>query len=274
MNKTTCNIKFHSSLAPLIEKFVQEKHACGYKYSTGIDSLRRLDRLLCQHKLEAIELPKALVELWISKNPNETSRTHRARIGLVRQLADFMIRHGYSAYLPDARLAPKGQSVFVPRIFSHEEMRELLNAAEGIVANPRSPLRHLVMPQILQLLYGCGLRVGEVIRLRVDDVDLFSGVLTIRQSKFRKDRLVPIAPSLAQRLRHYADALGHRDPKAMFFPAPHMSSYHRQTIYYAFRQLLWQCRIPHGGRGRGPRLHDIRHYSESLTIPSRMRFCV
>ena len=258
MNKRS-PIPFQSALAPWIVEFIQEKQACGYKYATETDSLRRLDRFLCQQNLPTAELPKAIVQRWIAKNPNESSRTHRARIGLVRRFADFLIRHGRTAYLPDARLAARVNPGFVPRIFTHIEVQRLLVAADAIRPNPRSPLRHQIMPEIFRVLYGCGLRVGEAIRLRFKDVDLVSGVLTIDQGKFRKDRLVPMAPSLTERLQRYASLPSDHRCNAIFFPSVHSGAYHRHTIYHAFRQLLWVCRIPHGGRGQGPRLHDLRH---------------
>lgn len=280
MRKRVRIIGFHSTIGWLIEKFIQEKRACGYKYITESDSLRSLDRFLCEKGLRGIELPRGLVEQWISKRPQESFRTHRARIGLVRRLADFIVRQGYTAYIPDARLAPMGDYSFVPRIFTYKEIRKLLKAVDSIRHNPRSPWRHLIMPEIFRVLYSCGLRVGEVLRLRVDDVNLDSAVLTIRQSKFRKDRLVPFPHSLSLRLQRYANLINHRASDAIFFPAPDTGPYHRSTIYHAFRQLLWQSQIPHGGQGKGPRLHDLRHtyavhrlvqwYRESADIHAKL----
>jgi integrase len=97
------------------------------------------------------------------------------------------------------------------------------------------------------------------LRLRVRDVDLDRGVLTVRQGKFRKDRLVPPALSLVSRLRKYADGFGDRPPDAIFFPGPSGGPFSLRTVYSLFRKLLLQCRIPHGGRGKGPRVHDLRH---------------
>jgi len=70
---------------------------------------------------------------------------------------------------------------------------------------------------------------------------------------------VPLAPSLNQRLQRFDSSVGGRATDALFFASWGGRPYHRHTVYHAFRQLLWQCRISHGGRGRGPRLHDIRH---------------
>lgn len=259
MNNRRSSIIFQSILGPLIENFIQEKQACGYKYTTETDSLWRLDRFLCQEELRSLELPRALVQRWIEKDPNEAPGTQRERIGLLRRFGIFLIHQGYPAYLPDIRSTPKREFFFVPHIFSHEEIRRIFSAADALAPNPRSPLRHLLLPEIFRVLYSCGLRLGEVIRLKVENVDLASGILTINQGKFHKDRLVPMAPSLVVRLQLYANFLGHRCKDSIFFPAPHDGSYHRNTIYRAFRQLLWKARISHGGRSQGPRLHDLRH---------------
>ncbi len=53
--------------------------------------------------------------------------------------------------------------------------------------------------------------------------------------------------------------VGQQSCDAIFFPAPHGGAYHRLTMYNIFREFLWTCGIAHGGRGHGPRLHDLRH---------------
>jgi integrase/recombinase XerD len=75
-----------------------------------------------------------------------------------------------------------------------------------------------VVPELFRLLYSYVLRVSEALHLHVADVDLEVGVLTIHQSKFRKDRLVPLTPALTQRLRQYVDVVGNRPDEAIFFP--------------------------------------------------------
>jgi integrase len=115
------------------------------------------------------------------------------------------------------------------------------------------------MPEIFRLLYCCGMRVSEVLHLKFSDVNLDAGILTIRKSKFNKDRLVPLAPTMTARLRKYASGLGQDRSSPVFFSKADGKPYSKGTIYYFFRQLLWKCSIPHGGRGKGPRLHDLRH---------------
>ncbi|MCP4036372.1 MAG: tyrosine-type recombinase/integrase [bacterium] len=148
-------------------------------------------------------------------------------------------------------------------------MRALLEAADHLPRSPHSPVRHLVVPELFRVLHGCGSRVGEARRLTVADVDPGSVVLRIDQGKFRRDRIVPVAPGLRRRLERYTQALGARAPREPFFPAPRGRQYGHQGICCIFRELLERAGIVHGGRGRGQRLHEIRHYAEFGIMPTR-----
>ena len=250
---------FRSALAPLLQDFLLDKRSRGFGYSREAYHLLQLDRFLVDTGLSEVALPAPLIEQWLSHTVHRKPSTHRKRVVVIRQLAAFLQLHGCSAHLPLLPWTPRKEVRSTARIFSREEMRALFDAADHLSHNPRSPRRHLVIPALFRVLYGCGLRVGEVRRLTVADVDLGSGVLTIHQGKFRRDRLVPLAPGLRARLERYAHALGARAPHAPFFPAPRGRPYGQQGIYNIFRGLLTRVGIAHGGRGRGPRLHEIRH---------------
>ena len=250
---------FQSILAPVMEKFLQEKHACGYQYHEPARILQRLDDLLFQEALTTCELPRSIAQKWLAKRNHESSRTQQQRIMVVRQFSRFLCRLGYSAYVPDSTLARRDPSSFAPRMLTHEEIRKFLQAVDALGPTARSPLRHLVMPEVFRLLYGCGFRLGEVLNLRVRDADLDRCIVTVRQGKFRKDRFVPLALSLVNRLRKYTARFENRPPDAIFFPAPDGGPFSLRTVYGLFRELLLRCGIPHAGRGKGPRVHDFRH---------------
>jgi integrase/recombinase XerD len=117
------------------------------------------------------------------------------------------------------------------------------------------------LPELLRVLYGCGLRLEEALSLRIRDVDLIQGVLHINDTKFRKDRLVPPARPLVVRLQKYAASLGSRPEDDHFFPSPRGGPLHGSGMYRNYRDLLQRCHIGHGGRGEGPRLHDLRTFA-------------
>ena len=250
---------FQSALSACLEKFLQEKHTCGYDYHEPTRILRHLDNFLVQEGLTTYELPSSIARKWLAKKAHESARTHRQRITVTRQFSRFLLRLGYSAYVPDSTLAARSPSTFVPRMLTDEELRKFFQAVDSLEPTARSPLRHLIMPEVFRLLFGCGFRVREVLKLRVRDLDLQQGIITVRHGKFRKDRLVPPALSLVNRLRKYAAHFEKCPPDAIFFPRPNGGPFSLRTVYTLFRQLLLQCGISHGGRGKGPRIHDARH---------------
>ncbi|MDM0117896.1 tyrosine-type recombinase/integrase [Variovorax sp. J22R133] len=260
----------HSPLAPLMERYVQQRQACGYRYDEARRILARLDRFLCEHGLDKCELPRTLYRTWLLRQPNESVGTQQVRVSVVRQFALYMCRHEYKADVPDRSFTAKPTSLFTPRVFTRAEVAQLLQAVDELRPTARAPLRHLVMRELFRLLYGCGLRVSEALHLRVGDVDLVRGVLTTRDTKFGKDRLVPPALALMQRLQRYADALGPRPPDAYFFPSEGGRPRSLSGVYHLFRKLLMRCGIPHGGRGKGPRVHDLRH---SHAVHALLHWC-
>ena len=259
MNEQLFSPTFCSILAPLLEDFLRDKRARGFSYRREAYHLLQLDRFLVEAGLAEVGLPRPLTEQWLSQSANLKPSTHRKRVVVIRQLAAFLQLHGCPADIPLLPWTPHKEVRSAARIFSREEMRALFDAADHFPHNPRSPVRHLVVPELFRVLYGCGLRVGEARRLTVADVDLGVGVLRIHQGKFRRDRIVPIAAGLRCRLERYAKALGARASSEPFFPAPRGRQYGHQGIYHIFRELLEHAGIVHGGRNQGPRLHEIRH---------------
>jgi integrase len=251
--------RFQSAVGALMEQFVREKQACGYRYGEQARLLARFDRFLCDEALSRCELPRSISCKWLAKQPHESPSTQQIRIGMVRRFATYMCRLGYPADVPETWLAAKRAGSFSPRILTTAEVQQLLHAVDQLTPTARSPMRHIIMPEVFRLLYGCGLRLGEVLHLRVADVDLDRGVLTVREAKFGKDRLVPPALPLVQRLQKYAAGMRDRPSDAYFFPSPSGGAWSLSAVYWLYRELLLRCGIAHAGRGKGPRVHDLRH---------------
>ena len=77
MPNDASHTRFQSVLAPFMDQFVQEKHACGYAYHESTRILHRLDDFLVHERLATLELPRSPARNWLAKKPNESS----AKIG-------------------------------------------------------------------------------------------------------------------------------------------------------------------------------------------------
>jgi integrase/recombinase XerD len=120
---------------------------------------------------------------------------------------------------------------------------------------PRSDLDAPVVRALLLLMYGAALRTSEALSLTIGDVDLPGGILTIRDSKFFKTRLVPIGPKTLRVLAEYA---GNRHASSKKSDAPFFVGRNSKEIpIHKFEKAFKR----EGGSRRQPRLHDLRHTS-------------
>ena len=260
---------YGSALAEAICEFIQERRALGYAYHKQAASLKRFDTFCVRVGCKEMRLSKDLAMKWAEKMPFESDDARGRRIRLVRMLAKYMARSGYDAYIYPDYLGASRSSAYEPYLFTEKELAGFFTQADRCLPLTTSPHRHLILPLLYRMLYGCGLRISEALNLTVRDVDPEKRILTIRNGKFHKDRLVPMSPSLADRCRAYMDTIhAVSQPEDVFFPSTHGGRYSARRIYDYFRRFLWGAGISHGGRGKGPRLHDVRHNSKSRIIPS------
>ena len=251
---------YTSILAPWLAGLVAEKQGAGYRYDATAADLAQFDRFCTTVGHATATLPRALVEAFIAKRPQETETNRQHRVSLVRLLGEYLQRHGVSAYVVPRGGHGPALAPYVPHIFTRAELRAFFQTLDAMRPEPTAPQRHCVFPVLFRLLYGSGLRVSEAVALPVQAVDTTAGWVHIRAGKFGKERVVPLHPTLTVRCQSYAATVLVAAPAdTPFFPAPHGGPYTTGTVYKAFRELLWAAGISHGGRGRGPRLHDLRH---------------
>jgi integrase len=113
---------------------------------------------------------------------------------------------------------------------------------------------------IFVLLYGLGLRVGEVSRLQFADVDLDRRLLIIRDTKFGKTRLVPFGPRIGDMLHDYRKHRGeNQTPDAAFFSFTRRGAVDPGTISQTFHQLVPRLCLAIPPGVAPPRVHDLRH---------------
>ncbi len=249
---------FQGPLAQQLSAFVDFKRSLGYKYTTEVAMLQRFDRWSQTQPGPHDTLTEALVAGWLQRGVLEGERTLYGRTSLIRQVGLYLNTIGQPAFIPEPSAGSRHYT-FVPHIFTEHELRRIFEEADRITACRPSTLP-VVLPVLFRLLYGCGLRVSEALRLSLEDIDWTDQSLTIRSSKFGKDRVVPMAPSLATVLQEYVNQ-GHPDspPSARLFCHRDGSPIAADNVYRRFRDILWYAGIPHRGKGQGPRVHDLRH---------------
>ena len=249
------------TLEQLAIEYLTHKQALGNAYNTEAVSLRAFCKYLGDRTTDDITLADMQNFLHTSRtSAASTARRHRVIGGFSQYLSG---RYGID--LPMLPTLPRHaeMSSFVPYIYSHEELTRLIQAIE-----PTCQFGHVLIEAhtaraIILVLYGAGLRRGEALRLNRDDVDLDQAILTIRQTKFHKTRLVPMGKDLNDVLTQYQRCNDLKHSHCSNSPFFHMRKGDRVEQFAL--QRLWRRLCQHanvereGGARNQPRLHDLRH---------------
>jgi integrase/recombinase XerD len=185
------------------------------------------------------------------------------RYFVLKAFFQFAICRGDLTRAPLPTTIPKRVPTMAPYIYSRDEIRRLLEAIPA-AQHGHNLMESHTLRAILLVLYGAGLRRGEALRLTIADVDLPNSILTIRNTKFFKSRLVPISRGLTEALSDYArwrtTAHPSSDANSPFFVNRRGEAVFRTTIEAGFNRLRRYADVRRSDGVRfQPRMHDLRH---------------
>jgi len=182
------------------------------------------------------------------------------RLDVLCPFARYLARLDPATEFPQAAIFGRSHRRLAPHIYSQQEICDLLAAARRLA--PQGGLRPATYETIFGLIAATGLRLSEALHLRCGDVDLDQGVLTVRNTKFRKSRHVPVHPTVAAALNHYMAVRarhGATDRDTLLFPSSSGGLLPKRTIHGVFQRLRGELGWTARGAYAQTRIHDLRH---------------
>lgn len=249
--------------ATLLKQYLAERHALGYSLKTDEGCLRRFLRNYSEPDNGRIEFTKEFVMAQLGDHLNRHTNTILRDVSAINGFLDFVNRKGFYAYKIPPKSIPKEVRNFKAYIFTDDEIERLLDVADSFPDTEQNPARKYQIPVMFRILFNCGLRTSELLKLRICDVDLDECVFTVLDTKFHKSRLVPFSEVVSESLKQYLEIYPPQAADSLLFPSSR-PAYNREEygfswIHAQFRELLRLAHISYGGKGKGPRPHDIRH---------------
>src|ERR1700758_1618857 len=245
-----------TGLRSALDRYLSVRQGLGYKYQ---QQARRLsDFVSFMEKHNATTITTKLAVTWATL-PTDRHASWPLRCTDVRGFARPVANIDPETEVPPAGILPRLKRA-QPYVYSDVEVRALLAAA--LALPPATGLRRWTYHNLFGLIAVTGMRLSEAIGLQRSDVDLDEGVLTIRQSKFGKSRLVPLHRTTREALLSYADRrdahLGSRSSPP-FFVAERGGRLLHQYVHRVFWRLSREIGLRRPGDHTGPRVHDFRH---------------
>jgi integrase len=246
-------------MVDLVREYVAYRTSLGFHFKSAASLLLRFAEYADEKRFRG-PLTTELAVRWV-RLPAAASPGYLAtRLTAVRGFAKYRAIFDPRTEIPSKGLLGSAYRRRTPHIYSDVEVSALLNAARRL--SPANGLRPHTYATFFGLLACTGLRVSEALKLARSDIDWRQGMLTIRQTKFRKSRFVPLHGSTTRALKKYAGLRDRIHPSSAaesFFISSRGTPLALSTVEVLFgrlrKQLSWR---DHPGKGR-PRIHDFRH---------------
>ena len=247
---------------PLIDRireYLAHRRKLGYALKVEGRELLRFARYADQIGHEG-PVTTELTLRW-AREARDSSMLYQARrVEVVRGLAKYLVAFEPGTEIPPRRLLGPAHRRVEPYIYSRQEISRLLLAASRLAS--KDGLRSKTCLTVLGLLACSGLRVGEALRLERADVDTEEGILTVRQTKFDKSRIVPLHRSACGPMRRYAAFRDRCVPLpscSRFFLSSRGGPLRYTTLCYNFQKVRECAGLAEVPGRRAPRMYDLRH---------------
>ena len=245
------------NLCQLIEQYIAFRKSLGEIQHSNACTLRMFGRFIGS-AVDIADVRPEQVNAFLAGKGQRTLTWHH-KLSVLRVFYRYAVSRNYVTAAPLPTVIPKRPPAFVPYIYSQDELRRLLRAADADTRR-QACLEPITTRTILLLLYGAGLRVQEALTLNRGDVDLEASLLTVHQTKFGKARLIPVGPKLRGVLAQYAARSPNTTQDAPFFTKRDGGRILRDRLESTYQYLREQAGISRSdGAHYQPRLHDLRH---------------
>jgi integrase len=233
-----------------IETYLALRRATGFAMSNAEYLLKSFATFAAERGQTHVETQTAID--WAALGPTVAQRDARLK-ALCRFVRHVQVEDAKHE-LPPANHFGARKRRRTPRIYAADEIGRLVEAALRL--RPKGGLRPQTYATLIALLSATGLRITEALKLTIADVT--SNGLLIRETKFRKTRLVPLHDTAAAGLKRYLARRGRGSEDDPVFADEHGLALRYIAVKETFDRLVGKAGI-RSRSARRPRLHDLRH---------------
>jgi len=270
--------KFKSFLAPQLQQYVIYRHNLGYSMKASLSHLKTFDRYLMRKQAGQVLLQPSFF-MAMQADLKIEPRSVNNIVASVRVFFNYLVRTDAYSQNPLNDIPYLPENDIMPYIFSPQQVNHLLSAVSNRIrkVSQRRYLKDLSGYMAMVLLARCGLRIGEPLRLKLNDYRFDEKTIYIEKTKFKKDRLIPLPQSVAIELENYLAArrslLGNVVNNYLLanYAARGLNDHRVRTVFHRAvsdiglaqtRQIIGKVNIS------SPTPHSLRHYAEFRIMPS------
>lgn len=252
-----------SAFGPYLKDFYEYKKLCGYKYEKCESYCFLFDRYYYSLNLTKLKFSRDVIEPFLELKENERIGNQAVKASFLRQFGKYLFINNVldNIYLIPS-ITKKGESEYIPYIFSNQQFRDIIS----FIDDYHSEAKYNLLPNtinavstVFKILMSTGMRLGEVLHLKLSDIDLDRQIIYIKEAKNNNQRLVPFSKTLKLVIQRYLEmtpfTIKNND---WFLQSKENNQLNKSMMHRFFYISLKAAGIEHI-KGMGPRIHDFRH---------------
>jgi len=244
-----------------LTNFINYKRSLGYDYGKSVVSrLVEMNRFFMEQGIQDVKIPESVFLRWIQLKDKESTSNQHKRYCAIHGFACFLIKCGHVNVYDTENPVPLKNN-FVPYIYTEDEIVQIFDCADHYHPEHRSNIfdNNRIMPVLLRLLYSTGVRISEALSLRLCDVNIEKGIVSLLDGKNHTDRNIVVSASMKRILESYLRTITFCRADEYLFHGYDGRAYTVSTARIAFHRILDKAGIRRRHSGKYPRLHDFRH---------------
>ena len=255
------NYQYASVFAELLNDYIAARREAGFLYDNPAYWLYRFDQFCVKNDIKEAVISKPLFDLWASRTDRETKTTQNNRLQALRNFCVYLNTLGIDAYIP--AVLPRPEKA-IPYLMEDKDIQAFFKQVDLYEADaPVAAFRRLAHEYkvLFRLIYCCGLRNNEACSLKTENIDLHNGIITVCQSKGRKDRIVYLSDDLRRLCLDYRRWLDIQlgMPSKWFFPGKYPEKPIPKTSVDRKFNEFWNSTLIAKSCDKKPTVHCLRH---------------
>ena len=257
--------EFHSNFSDDFKKYIEFRTALSRNLRSALTLFSNLDKYILENWPNETELTEGIVLGWLTCHPGESVKTLNSRASFIRVFASYLRGLGRDAYVVPINYCSSGTR-YTPYMFSDAELKELFRTVD--TDSSVNQFVGCILSTVLRLIYTCGLRPGEALRILRDNVDLVTGEILLVKTKMHKERVVVASGDMRALLKRYTCIRDAAYPESEYlFPTPSGMPYSTHWLTFKFRNYFRSIHenVSVNDMPRA-RVYDLRHLFASQCL--------
>lgn len=247
------NLNFKSIFKNELIYFIKYKRSQGLSYENEVYRLKKIDDILCELKLRKKEINKTTFDNITKRDIDNNNYNYARQYGVTKDFCKYLISCGYeNIYYKERKFRIINN--YKPIVFNKQEIKVLFQTMDNYKyhQDKKYYMLNYTYSIFFRLIYACGLRISEAIKIVINDIDFDKNTIAIIDSKRHCSRLIVFSNSLKKCLEDYIKICNIKN--GLLFKDMQGNVLNKSSLRTYYKKILKEANLDFTAH-----VHDLRH---------------